>query len=105
MSISRIYYDNNNASIYVASLRGKQMEIIVVVSDNPVHHQPIVAKIDYEAITGNGSLEGLLAIKRALPGVIKWIRSIGFTPIADPADLRRQRAFSPIMKELGINLY
>ena len=81
------------------------MEIIIAVSNDPRLHQHILPSLDYNAVTGTGSLQGLLEIRRALPGVVKWIRSIGYTPVADPADPRRQSAFGPTMERLGIQLY
>ena len=102
--LTRIYH-KNNASIYVAPLSGKRKEIIISVSNDPRLHQHILPSLDYDAITGAGNLQGLLAVRRALPGVVKWIKSIGYIPVADPADPRRRSAFGSTMERLGIQYY
>lgn len=96
--VHKTIISGNQVSIYVSSLSGKRMEIIISVSAGQVDNS-------FNSFTGTCGLSGLLEIKRVIPSIVSWIKAIGFIPVADPADTKRRKAFFPFMKRFGINLY
>lgn len=92
--------------IFVNSIGKDRMEIGICISPNqPEIDAFSTDKHGFNATNGTTGVRGLLAAKRAMPDVVKWIRSIGRVPCADPADNRRRRAFIKPMSDLGIKNY
>ncbi len=90
---------NDIVQISVSSLSEKRTEIIVAV--NPTIHK----NNKFHSINGTSGLSALIEIKRVMPSIVSWIKSIGRTPIADPADIKRFRAFAKHMQKFGIQTY
>ena len=96
----------NDVCVFVSSISMKRMEIAISISPNLETCQEWQkGDCDFSATTGTAGLAGLLEVKKALPSIVSWIQSIGFVPIADPADGKRVSAFLPTMKKLGIETY
>ena len=99
VSVHRALIKNDVVEISVRSMSKKRTEIIVIIN-------PQVPEAEYlEISTGTSGLSALLEVKRVMPSIVGWIKSIGRVPVADPADIRRSRAFSRFMEKFGIEQY